>query len=330
MGALQSKIWSEVSTDETAASPSEVQPLSSNRKPVAPFRDPRSISDDVERTPIQIAADKSKESSKSNTMPDVEQTPTGPSFAARFKGASIDPRSPGGLGLTRTPIILKEELEDEKSQEKKESMKENIDSEKPTRGTAAFVNRLQETAEMEELMESTSKMEIAIESKALDTDKAKPVEVVDLTEDEINDDTSKKSEEFENQAKDIEKDVALEADVSLPNYTENDNYGTQISKDEDSVSTPGNNRCGKKTMFPMVFAYEEAKSPRSPLGQMNLNSKFLASPVNSGKKDVVGSGDCSNNSKQAELPLPKMSLEETNMDGFEKENQNDTNSSLVI
>ena len=70
-------------------------------------------------------------------------------------------------------------------------------------------------------------------------------------------------------------DVALEADVSLPNYTENDNYGTQISKDEDSVSTPGNNRCGKKTMFPMVFAYEEAKSPRSPLGQMNLNSKFL-------------------------------------------------------
>ena len=28
-------------------------------------------------------------------------------------------------------------------------MKENIDSEKPTRGTAAFVNRLQETAEME-------------------------------------------------------------------------------------------------------------------------------------------------------------------------------------
>ena len=66
-----------------------------------------------------------------------------------LKGASIDPRSPGGLGLTRTPIILKEELEDEKSQEKKESMKENIDSEKPTRGTAAFVNRLQETAEME-------------------------------------------------------------------------------------------------------------------------------------------------------------------------------------
>ena len=54
-------------------------------------------------------------------------------------------------------------------------------------------------------MESTSKMEIAIESKALDTDKAKPVEVVDLTEDEINDDTSKKSEEFENQTKDIEK-----------------------------------------------------------------------------------------------------------------------------
>ena len=85
MGALQSKIWSEVSTDETPASPSEIQPLSSNGKPMAPFRDPRSISDDVERTPIQIAADKSKESLKSDTIPEAEQTPTGPSFAARFK-----------------------------------------------------------------------------------------------------------------------------------------------------------------------------------------------------------------------------------------------------
>ena len=44
---------------------------------------------------------------------------------------------------------------------------------------------------------------------------------------------------------------------------------------EDGVSTPNSERCGKKTMFPMVFAYEEAKSPRSPLGQLNLNTKFM-------------------------------------------------------
>ena len=44
---------------------------------------------------------------------------------------------------------------------------------------------------------------------------------------------------------------------------------------EDAVSTPNSERCGKKTMFPMVFAYEEAKSPRSPLGQLNLNTKFM-------------------------------------------------------
>ena len=52
MGALQSKIWSEVPTDEIPESPSEIQPLSSNGKPAAPFRDPRSISDDVERLKV--------------------------------------------------------------------------------------------------------------------------------------------------------------------------------------------------------------------------------------------------------------------------------------
>ena len=85
MGALQSKIWSEVPTNEIPESPSEIQPLSSNGKPVAPFRDPRSISDDVERTPIQIGSNKSKDSDIKNKAPDVDQTPTGPSFAARFK-----------------------------------------------------------------------------------------------------------------------------------------------------------------------------------------------------------------------------------------------------
>ena len=85
MGALQSKIWSEVPTNEIPESPSEIQPLSNNGKPIAPFRDPRSISDDVERTPIQIGSSKSKDSDKTNEAPEVDQTPTGPSFAARFK-----------------------------------------------------------------------------------------------------------------------------------------------------------------------------------------------------------------------------------------------------
>ena len=85
MGALQSKIWSEVPTNEIPESASEIQPLSNNGKPIAPFRDPRSISDDVERTPIQIGSSKSKDSDKTNEAPEVDQTPTGPSFAARFK-----------------------------------------------------------------------------------------------------------------------------------------------------------------------------------------------------------------------------------------------------
>ena len=85
MGALQSKIWSEVPSNEVPESPSETQPLSTHGKPVAPFRDPRSISDDVERTPIQLGSDKSKETARSTSIPEVNQTPTGPSFAARFK-----------------------------------------------------------------------------------------------------------------------------------------------------------------------------------------------------------------------------------------------------
>ena len=59
--------------------------------------------------------------------------------------------------------------------------------------------------------------------------------------------------------------------ISLNQNEENE---VKMSKD-DEVSTPNSERCGKKTMFPMVFAYEEAKSPRSPLGQLNLNTKFM-------------------------------------------------------
>ena len=46
------------------------------------------------------------------------------------------------------------------------------------------------------------------------------------------------------------------------------------------LSTPGNARCGKKTMFPMTFGFKDAKSPRSPLRNMNLNTNFLQVQVN--------------------------------------------------
>ena len=39
-----------------------------------------------------------------------------------------------------------------------------------------------------------------------------------------------------------------------------------------------NTSCGQKVMFPLTFGYEEAKSPRSPLGAVNLNANFK-SPV---------------------------------------------------
>ena len=68
--------------------------------------------------------------------------------------------------------------------------------------------------------------------------------------------------------------AALIADCRTDICIENEEPEVKMSKD-DVVSTPTNERCGKKTMFPMVFAYEEAKSPRSPLGQLNLNTKFM-------------------------------------------------------
>ena len=61
----------------------------------------------------------------------------------------MDPRSPGGQGLTRTPIILKEDLDEEKSTGKKVIDKETTESSIPTRGSAAFVDKLTETAKME-------------------------------------------------------------------------------------------------------------------------------------------------------------------------------------
>ena len=66
-----------------------------------------------------------------------------------FQDASIDPRSPGGQGLTRTPIILKEDFVEEKCCSKADTVKEKESSTKPIRGSAAFVEKLQETSEIE-------------------------------------------------------------------------------------------------------------------------------------------------------------------------------------
>merc|ERR1712156_482317 len=154
------------------------------------------------------------------------------------------------------------------------------------------------------------KMEISIENEVTATESKTPSEEVNQTENE--------------------NDENIETTESCNEGKENTVSGISIDKETDgTLSTPSNNRCGKKTMFPMVIGYEEAKSPRSPLGQLNLNSKFMASPVNSNSKSLSGSGDGSNNAIQAQVPIPKKSLGE-NMEEVDQENQNDTNRSLVI
>ena len=70
--------------------------------------------------------------------------------------------------------------------------------------------------------------------------------------------------------------VTLESDYRSPTVIENDDSAIGTSGPEDILS-PCNNRCGKKTLFPMVFGYQEAKSPRSPLGAVNLNTNFMVS-----------------------------------------------------
>merc|ERR1711981_1071612 len=152
--------------------------------------DPRSISDDVERTPIQIGAStKAKvsvknEESKGN-MPEVGHTPTGPSNAQKFKAASIDPRSPGGQELTRTPIILKEQADKKILQKTDNNDCEKGEKEtKPMRGSAAFVDKLMKSDEVEELLESTSKLEIS-EKDTLTTSEPRPNDQ-EITNEEIN------------------------------------------------------------------------------------------------------------------------------------------------
>ena len=77
MGAFQSKVWSEVASSASPGSPSESEPVT--KKPAAPFRDPRSVSDGVDRTPIQFSED------RQGKVPSTDQTPTGLSLAGRFK-----------------------------------------------------------------------------------------------------------------------------------------------------------------------------------------------------------------------------------------------------
>ena len=79
MGAFQSKVWSEVASSASPGSPSESEPVSNIKKPAAPFRDPRSASDGVDRTPIQFSED------RQGKVPSTDQTPTGLSLAGRFK-----------------------------------------------------------------------------------------------------------------------------------------------------------------------------------------------------------------------------------------------------
>ena len=66
------------------------------------------------------------------------------------QASSIDPRSPGGQGLTRTPIIIKDHADNETLKEKdNEYSKESKQEVKPIRGTASFVDKLIESAEIE-------------------------------------------------------------------------------------------------------------------------------------------------------------------------------------
>ena len=73
----------------------------------------------------------------------------------------------------------------------------------------------------------------------------------------------------------------LESDCRSPLLIEDDDFASKISlRPGGGIITPNNARCGKKTMFPMTFGYEEAKSPRSPLAAMKLNTKFVVSICN--------------------------------------------------
>ena len=201
MGAFQSKVWSEVASSASPGSPSESGPVSSIKKPAAPFRDPRSVSDEVDRTPIQFSED------RQGKVPSTDQTPTGPSLAGRFKvtepnfnlteleygvgvegalfpcskenciyyvrhfwlfkAASMDPRSPGSQNLTRTPILLKTQKDDDTVQG--EQREEHTSAEKevliPNQATATCVDKPTEESkpEVTELVNTSTKAGTEVE-----------------------------------------------------------------------------------------------------------------------------------------------------------------------
>jgi len=105
MGVFGSKEWSEVYNNGSPGSP-EDQDKAMDPRPRGVVRvDPRSISDDVERTPIQV--DKTKGAGLNQ---EAQETPTGiKTKLDRFK-AAIDPRSPSGL--PRTPILVQDKPEE--------------------------------------------------------------------------------------------------------------------------------------------------------------------------------------------------------------------------
>ena len=68
----------------------------------------------------------------------------------------------------------------------------------------------------------------------------------------------------------------MESDCRSPLLIEDYNSEMKMSlRPGGGILTPSNARCGKKTMFPMTFGYQEPKSPRSPLGTLNLNTNFV-------------------------------------------------------
>ena len=68
-----------------------------------------------------------------------------------MKAASIDPRSPGCAGLTRTPILIKQTGEVTKDSDTDIDNKEDVAA--PTRGMATFTGKLSKQMDLVEATE---------------------------------------------------------------------------------------------------------------------------------------------------------------------------------
>ena len=93
-----------------------------------------------------------------------------------------------------------------------------------------------------------------------------------------------------------------------------------------------NTSFGQKVMFPMTFGYEEAKSPRSPLGAVNLNANFK-SPVSKAMFPMTFGYQ---EAKSPRSPLASTTKEGTiskaltNLDLNKKETRNSTGSETKV